>query len=149
MIDYSRVFHFGFVVRNMDRAVRVWERQGARLVVPPGIDPIQNVSCALFAWEGAAAVELIAPLPEGPNPVKSRLEKGGGLDHICLFADDVDKELVSFVDRGALPVVAPCYGAVFDRTLAFVQTREGMTVELMSRLPLGRMATDPLAEFRR
>ncbi|RVE84614.1 VOC family protein, partial [Sinorhizobium meliloti] len=39
--DPRKVFHYGFVVPNMDRALKTWTQQGARLVVPPAIDPAQ------------------------------------------------------------------------------------------------------------
>lgn len=145
--DPGRVFHYGFVVASMERALPAWERAGARLVVPPALDPIQNVTCAFLIYQGAVPVELVAPLPQGPNPIETRLKKGGGLDHVCLFADDLEKELAELVDQGGIVVVEPCYGAVFDRNLAFVLTRMGLTVELMSRARVGRLPADPLGMF--
>jgi methylmalonyl-CoA/ethylmalonyl-CoA epimerase len=147
--DPTRIFHWGYVVPNMDRAMASWQKGGARVIVPPAIDPIQNVSCALLVYKGSAPIELVAPLPEGPNPVEGRLKKGGGLDHVCFFTDDLEADLETLRQEGGLTVVEPCYGAVFDRRLAFVVTRMGLTVELMTRKAVGRSATDPLADFMR
>lgn len=145
--DPGRVFHWGYVVPNMERAMSAWQKAGAVVAVPPAADPIQNVACALLVYKGAVPVELVAPLPEGQNPLESRLRKGGGLDHVCLFTDDLDADLETLLKEGAMTVVEPCYGAVFDRRLAFVVTRMGLTVELMTRAAVGRAASDPLARF--
>ncbi|KRA44981.1 hypothetical protein ASD80_06720 [Devosia sp. Root635] len=142
--DPKRLFHIGYVVANMDRALKIWTAMGAELLVPPAPDPIQKVSCALLTLSGAVHIELIAPL-EDDSPVRTRLAKGGGLDHVCLFSDDLAADLSALEDRGGLIVVQPCYGAVFDRQLAFVMTRGGLVVELMSRPPVGRLQPDPLA----
>lgn len=148
-LDPTRIFHWGYVVPNMDRAVKTWLAQGAEMIVPPAVDPIQNVSCALLVYGGAVPIELVAPLPEGPNPVEVRLKKGGGLDHVCFFTDDIVADIAALQEAGGMVVVQPCYGAVFDRTLAFVHTRAGLVVELMTRAAVGRHERDPLADFLR
>jgi catechol 2,3-dioxygenase-like lactoylglutathione lyase family enzyme len=146
-LEPSRVFHWGYVVASMERALATWERMGAAILVPPAVDPIQNVTCALLLYRNAVPIELVAPLPEGPNPVANRLKKGGGLDHVCLFSDDLEADLDAMRCEGGAVVVEPAYAAVFDRRLAFVATRAGLTVELMTRAPVGRHAKDPLAGF--
>ncbi|QGJ78474.1 VOC family protein [Sinorhizobium meliloti] len=143
--DPRKVFHYGFVVPNMDRALKTWTQQGATLVVPPAIDPAQNVSCALLIYLDSVPIELVAPLCDGPNPVASRLAKGGGLDHVCLFSDSLEDDVAKLEADGAMVVVAPCYGAVFKRRLAFVVTRAGLVVELMTRTTVEGAEGDPLA----
>ena len=145
--DPSLLFHIGYVVPNMERALKIWEKQGAVLLVPPAVDPIQNVWCSLIVYRNSMPIELVAPRPDGPNPIETRLRKGGGLDHICLFSDDLAADIRDFTDTGGIVVVPPCYGAVFDRDLAFLTTRSGLIVELMTRSPVGRLEADPLANF--
>lgn len=132
----------------MERGIRTWCAQGAQLLLPPTVDPIQNVSCALLIYRGAVPIELVAPLPDGPNPVAGRLSKGGGLDHVCLFTENLDSDLNSLVIEGGIVAVEPCYGAVFNRQLAFVLTRSGLIVELMTRkIVHGHGDHDPLEGF--
>lgn len=145
--DPDRVFHYGYVVADMDRAIKVWLRQGAALIVPPAVDPIQNVTCSLLIYKRGVPIELVAPLPSGPNPVAGRLSKGGGLDHVCLFTEDLKADLELLELEGGMTVVQPCYGAVFRRNLAFVLTRAGLVVELMTRHMVDNEAIDPLAAF--
>ena len=144
-LNGANLGHVGYVVPDMDKALKRWQASGAVLVVPPKLDPIQNVTCALLVLAGAVPVELVAPVEGGPNPVANRLSKGGGLDHVCLYVDDIHASLAGQIASGAMCVVEPVYGAVFDRMIAFVITRPGMVLELMSRQPEGRLDLDPLA----
>lgn len=146
-LDPRKVFHWGYVVPNMDRALKAWTAMGALVVVPPAQDHRQKVFCSLLIFKGAVPIELVAPVSMTDSPIKNRLAKGGGLDHLCLFTDDMEADLRSFVGDGASVVVPPTYGEVFDRELAFLVTRVGLVVELMGRRALGRHATDPLVAF--
>lgn len=94
--DPRRIFHWGYVVSDMDRALETWREQGSRMLVPPTVDPIQNVRCCLLIYRSSVPIELVAPMPEGPSPLSSRLRRGGGLDHVCLFTDDLEAELPPF-----------------------------------------------------
>ena len=98
----AEVFHWGYVVPNMERAIKHWSASGALLIVPPALDPIQNVFCALLTYKGAVAIELVAPNPVGSHPLGSRLAKGGGLDHVCFFCDDVASAIKNLRDDGGV-----------------------------------------------
>lgn len=127
--------HVGYVVPDMRRAVRRFESEGSVVVIPPTDDPIQRVSCALLRTDGAIDIELVAPLVAGDSPVEARLTRGGGLDHVCYFVDDLAAELASEIDAGALVVCQPTYAVTFDRDIAFVHRRSGLVVELMTKTP--------------
>jgi len=146
-LDPLKVFHWGYVVPNMDRALKAWTAMGAVVVVPPAQDRCQKVFCSLLIFKGAVPIELVAPVSMTDNPIKNRLARGGGLDHLCLFTDDLEADVQSFIGDGALVAVPPTYGEVFDRELAFLVTRVGLVVELMTRRALGRHATDPLVNL--
>jgi len=124
--------HTGYVVRNMATAIKRFEADGAQLVVAPTDDPIQKVSCALLALPGGVHLELVAPLGED-SPVQSRLARGGGLDHICYYADDLQTEIDRELAAGAVLVCPPTYAVTFGRDIAFVHRRSGLVVEFMSR----------------
>ena len=125
--------HLGYVVADMTRALRRFEAEGAVVEIPPTPDPIQKVSCCLLRVDGALHVELVAPLTPGDSPVESRLKRGGGLDHVCYFVDDVPAALQVETDAGAIVVCEPVHAVTFDRQIAFVQRRSGLVVELMTR----------------
>lgn len=144
----DRLFHIGYVVRDMTAALQKWQRMGAQILVPPAVDPIQNVVCSLLSYKSSSIpIELVSPADDGRNPLESRLAKGGGLDHLCFFSDDLDVDLSNAISEGGVIAVEACYGAVFDRNIAFVVTRAGLVVEFMTRQPVGRVATDPLSTW--
>jgi methylmalonyl-CoA/ethylmalonyl-CoA epimerase len=142
----GRVFHYGYVVPDMEKALSKWNRQGAEIVVGPAVDPIQNVKCCFLVYAGCVPIELVAPQPNGPNPLGSRLKKGGGLDHVCLFTENLEADVSKLRSEGGVVIVKPCYGAVFDRRLAFVVTQAGLVVELMTARALNP-SIDPLAQY--
>jgi methylmalonyl-CoA/ethylmalonyl-CoA epimerase len=128
--------HLGFVVRDMHRALKRFEAEGAVVVIPPTDDPIQRVSCCLIRSDGAVDIELVAPLVPGDSPIESRLKRGGGLDHVCYLVDDISETLTSELAAGAIVVCEPTHAVTFNRQIAFVQRRSGLVVEFMSREPM-------------
>ena len=125
--------HLGYVVKNIERSLARFEKEGAVLTLAPTPDPIQRVSVALLTIDGAVDIELVAPLVSGDSPVESRLARGGGLDHVCYYVDDVEQALAEEKPRGSLVVCEPTFACAFNRTIAFVQRRGGLVVEFMSR----------------
>lgn len=143
----DRLAHVGFVVRDIDKELKRWVGAGARLFIAPEIDPLQKVWCALIGFPETLPIELVAPVAGETSPIEARLKRGGGLDHICYFVDDVGAALADFEERGGVVVVSPIYGSVFDRMIAFLQMRTGLIVELMSASPIGRKPADPLQSY--
>jgi len=128
--------HLGFVVPDMQRALKRFEAEGAVVLIPPTDDPIQRVSCCLIRSDGAVDMELVAPLVPGDSPIESRLKRGGGLDHVCYFVDDMSEALASELATGAIVVCEPTHAVTFNRQIAFVQRRSGLVVEFMAREPM-------------
>ena len=117
----------------MQKSLQRWKQDGAKILIKPAIDPKQNVNCALIQLEGNLLIELISPANDLPSPLASRLAKGGGLDHICTFVDDVEKSVAQYRKQGAIVLVHPTFGCVWNRTISFILLRDGMVLELMSR----------------
>ena len=69
--------------------------------------------------------------PRGGAPISGRLKRGGGLDHLCFWVDDLDASLAREVENDAILLVPPTRAVTFDSTVAFVQRRGGLVVELM------------------
>ncbi|MEK7264533.1 MAG: VOC family protein [Pseudomonadota bacterium] len=142
----DRLAHIGFVVRDIERELTRWTSAGAVVFIDPELDPVQKVYCALVGFPSALPFELVAPSGED-SPVQARLKKGGGLDHVCFFVDDIEAAFADYQARGGLPLVSPVYGVVFDRMIAFVQMRTGLVVELMKLKRENRKAADPLTVY--
>ena len=106
--------------------------EGAEVVVEPVEDPIQRVTVALVSTDADVPVELVAPIPGVEGPIAARLQRGGGLDHLCFVVDDVAEALAQETARGSLVVCEPVFAVAFTRTVGFVQRRSGMVVEYIS-----------------
>lgn len=126
-----RLHHVGYVVANMPGGIRRFEGSGGTLVVGPTDDALLGVACALVRLPEGVDIELVAPLDRAESPVTARLGRGGGLDHLCFWVADLDASLQQELDDDALPLVPPTYAVTFDSTIAFVQRRSGLVVELM------------------
>lgn len=133
-----RLHHIGYVVRSIRSAIQRFEDNGGMLVVGPTDDPVQGVSCALMRLPEGADVELVAPLAGFESPITARLNRGGGLDHLCFWVEDMDASLAQEIANDAVLLVPPTYAVTFDSTIAFVHRRGGLVVELMGvkRQPL-------------
>ena len=99
----------------------------------PTSDPVQGVVVALLS-DGTVPVELVSPIDgDTPSPVEARLRRGGGLDHLCFYVDDVAGALEHEVEEAASMIVCePVYAVAFERTIGFVQRKTGLVVEYMS-----------------
>lgn len=125
--------HIGYVVNDLESIRKRFEREGARTTLPPTDDPVQKVRVCVLQMDGSIAIELVAPLSDDDSPIQSRLRRGGGLDHLCFYVDDLQAELEAEQRQGAVVVCPPTYAVAFGRDIAFVHRRSGVVVELMTR----------------
>ncbi|MEE8558976.1 MAG: VOC family protein [Myxococcota bacterium] len=130
--------HLGYVVRDMASALRRFELEGAIVLIPPTSDPLQRVEVCLLNVDETIAIELVAPMDDGESPIRARVGRGGGLDHVCYTVDDVGEALAEEESKGAIVVCPPTYAIAFDREVGFVHRRSGVVVEYMSGSPPGR-----------
>jgi methylmalonyl-CoA/ethylmalonyl-CoA epimerase len=126
-----RLHHVGYVVPNMAGGIRRFVESGGELVVGPTDDQLLGVACALVRMPEGVDLELVAPLPGVESPISGRLKRGGGLDHLCFWVEDLDASLAREVENDAMLLVPPTHAVTFDSTVAFVQRRGGLVVELM------------------
>jgi methylmalonyl-CoA/ethylmalonyl-CoA epimerase len=133
MFPNKTLAHVGYVVRNMESAIKRFEAEGGRIVVEPTVDPIQRVEVCLLVAQDEAPVELVAPTDDPDCPIKGRLVRGGGLDHICYFVDDLNAAITEEEKSGAMLICKPTFAVAFKRDVAFVHRRSGLVVEYMTR----------------
>jgi methylmalonyl-CoA/ethylmalonyl-CoA epimerase len=116
---FSRLDHFGLVVRDMDRAVDHFQSLGIgpfqsfrasglaykeRELMGRPIAPDSNIIDARQSQIGPIRLELIQPV-QGESLWKEFLDtKGEGINHLCFLVDDIEKEEAKLV-RGRLRVL--------------------------------------------
>lgn len=126
--------------------MKQWQAIGAEVIIQPAQDPIQAVSCALVQTQNQLPIELVAPLDSENSPLTSRLKRGGGLDHICVFVDDLNTSMDAYKKQGAFVLVEPVFGCVWNRSICFLLQPTGLVLELMSREIVMQDKPDPLAD---
>jgi methylmalonyl-CoA/ethylmalonyl-CoA epimerase len=131
-MDSWKMGHVGYVVKNMEGALKRFAKEGCSVLIPATDDPIQKVSCALLSMPGDCNIELVAPLDGQESPLTGRLARQGGLDHICFIVPDLAEAFSQEVERGSLPVCQPTFAITFNADIAFVHRRSGLVVELMA-----------------
>lgn len=132
MAQVSALHHVGYVVQRMRPALSRFVEEGATVLVEPIDDPIQRVTVALVSADAGVPIELVAPTPGVDAPIAARLQRGGGLDHLCFVVDDVAARLAEEANQGSVIVCEPVHAVAFARTVGFVQRRSGMIVEFIS-----------------
>jgi methylmalonyl-CoA/ethylmalonyl-CoA epimerase len=127
----QKIAHIGYVVRDINWSVSAWLSSGYTISIPVTFDPIQNVNCLLLSKDGEPNIELVSPGEKGDHPLNSRLNRGGGLDHVCFFTESLEESIRIEKDSGALVICEPVYAITFDSRIAFVLRRSGILIEYL------------------
>lgn len=109
---FSRLYHVGVVVRDMEKAVNYYRSLGIEPFEPVwggGVtaaearfrgQPYSGKNILKSAPFGGIEIELCQPVA-GESPGKEFLEsKGEGINHLGFLVDDLDKELDKLVKKG-------------------------------------------------
>ena len=126
--------HIGYAVADLERYladffVPLFQPQSVSPIVD---DPLQRVRIAFATLQGGTVIELIQPL-DTVSPVSKLLEaKRGGLYHLCYWADDIEREIARFREKGCLPISGPTPATALDgRMVAFLLTPHRDVIELV------------------
>jgi methylmalonyl-CoA/ethylmalonyl-CoA epimerase len=95
------VHHVGIAVREMAEAYAFYRDALGRAVVKEGEVSARGVKAALLAV-GHSYLELVQPTEEGSPFAKHIAERGEGLHHIGLLADDVDSQVARLNELAVL-----------------------------------------------
>lgn len=129
MIKIKKVHHIGIAVGDLDRSLHFWKDiVGLPLTATEQVTS-HKVQVAFLA-AGETTIELLTPL-DGNTAMQNFIrERGGGLDHLCLEVDDLEKVLEEFKRNGInlindTPVLLP------GRKIAFVHpsSADGVLLE--------------------
>ena len=129
-----KLHHVGVVVENLQTSGQAYGR-ALRLVPDSEIfhDPIQKVRVQFWRDEESSLVELIEPAAPD-SPVWPELKKGGGLNHLCFEAVDIERQVADAVEGGAILAVNPVPAVAFSgRRIAFLYFPRIGLIEFVER----------------
>jgi len=131
----KKVDHIAIAVRNLDEALKLYDKLfGAR---PSKIEiiPQQGVKAALLPMGQGSEIELLEPIDPQSGVAKFIESRGEGIHHICLEVEDVDRELdtlankgVQLIDKQGRPGLAGKVGFLHPKST------QGVLIELAQKL---------------
>lgn len=129
--------HIGLCVRSMDDAGAGWSALlGLPLADREDVAPQRTTAAFLRPPDGAAAVELVCPMPGNAGLEKFLTQRGDALHHVALAVRDI-RAALERLDAGGIELIdrAPRPGAG-GHLVAFLHPRAlgGALVELVERV---------------
>ena len=134
----KKINHIAMAVKDLDQAAKFYQNT---LGLPlSGIEVVAEQKTKVgFLKIGESNIELVQPAEPG-SPLDKFLEtRGPGIHHICLEVDDIEAEIKSLLDKGAVMIdQKPRLGAHHSK-VAFIHPKSsnGILIELVE-LPKGQ-----------
>jgi len=134
----KKIDHIAMAVKDLDQAAKFYQNT---LGLPlSGIEVVAEQKTKVgFLKIGESNIELVQPAEPG-SPLDKFLEtRGPGIHHICLEVDDIEGEIKSLLDKGAVMIdQKPRLGAHHSK-VAFIHPKSsnGILIELVE-LPKGQ-----------
>ena len=129
---FTTVDHIGFVVRDIEEAIALYERQfdvsaWERIAMP------ERHMAVAAARVGGVLLELIAPTSEEATFAKFLRERGPGMHHIAYCVDDIATALAEVKARGAQLIDETPRPGLHNTLTVFVHPNSalGVLVELV------------------
>ena len=129
MINPKFVDHIAVAVKNLDEAVKKYEKIGLK---PYHIEevPDQKVKVAMIKV-GETNIELLEPTSEDSPIAKFIEKKGEGLHHVALRVEGLEKILVNLKEAGVRLIDEKPRKGAEGKLIAFIHPKEtGILVEL-------------------
>ena len=127
--------HIGVVVNDITQATADYVGRFGYVIKSEIIhDPTQTAFVRFLQLPGDAVhLELVSP-DRPDSKVTNALKKGGGLNHLCYNADDIERAIAQMRDDGMLIIQAPVAAAAFPgRRIAWLMGRDLIPIELLER----------------
>ena len=131
----TKLDHVAIAVKNLDETLQLYEKLFG--LKPSKIEdvPAQGVKAAIIPLGSGSEIELLEPIDPKGGVAKFVERSGGGIHHIALEVDDVDKELdilagkgVQLIDKKGRPGLAGKVAFVHPKSV------EGVLVELCQKV---------------
>ena len=117
--------HIGVVVQDIEEAFhRYIKHYGLRCLKEIILDSPRRVRLALLVSENNIRIELIQPIDK-KSPSYDFMKRGGGIQHICYRANDIDKTISHLKKEGHLLISRPAEAELMDeRKVTFLFSKK-------------------------
>ncbi len=130
-----KINHLGIATKNIDEALKFWEDALGLKNVHTEIVEDQKVRVAMLPV-GETNIELLEPTSED-SPISKFLEKrGGGIHHIAVEVEDIEKSLAKLKAGGARLIDETPRTGAEGCLIAFVHPASagGVLLELIQKI---------------
>jgi methylmalonyl-CoA/ethylmalonyl-CoA epimerase len=131
--------HVGFAVAAIELTTRSYvTRYGYAIRTPVIHDPLQTAFVQFLALPGDHVyLELVSP--DGPESrLSSAVRRGGGLNHLCYVADDLEKVAEWLVQSEMMQISPPQSAVAFGgRRICWLVGEDMLPIELVERSASG------------
>lgn len=126
--------HVGLLVRDIPQATPFYVRVGYEVKSDVIHDPIQT-AYVQFLRLPADQVYLELISPDGPqSKLHNAMQKGGGLNHLCYWTEDMPASCLWFRETGCFPISEPVPAVAFGgRRVAWFRGADRLLIELVER----------------
>jgi methylmalonyl-CoA/ethylmalonyl-CoA epimerase len=126
-----KINHIAIAVNNIEEAANFYQTiLGLKL---SGLEVVTDQKTRVgFLKIGESNIELIQPAERDSPLVKFLETKGQGIHHICFEVDDVESEVKSLLEKGALLIDQKPRSGAHNTKVAFIHPRSssGVLIEL-------------------
>ena len=138
-ISSFALHHVGCAVKKIEEVAAVYVARFNYIVRTPVIhDPLQTALVQFFSLPGDHAfLELVSP--DGPESgLTNAVRRGGGLNHLCYIADDLENATDWLVQNGMMLISPPQPAVAFaGRRICWLAGEDMIPIELVERTEPG------------
>jgi methylmalonyl-CoA/ethylmalonyl-CoA epimerase len=121
---FNKVHHIGIVVKDMDAAIALYEKSGAKLL---GREPSADGKVDLAMLDlGGDLIEPLAPIHRESNISKFIEQRGEGLHHVAYEVDDIKAEMARLKNEGLELIDETPRPGFMGHIIAFIQPKSSM-----------------------
>jgi methylmalonyl-CoA/ethylmalonyl-CoA epimerase len=126
------VDHIGIAVRSIEESVEYWQQVfGYQPMTEVVTNTRQKVRVVFLRKADSIDIKLIEPSDE-TSPIYAFVRRGGGLHHLCMRCESLEKELARLNALGLRTLCPPEPGEAFaNEPIAFVLAKDGLNIELI------------------
>lgn len=121
---FNKVHHIGVAVRDMDAAIALYEKMGAKLLAR---ETAKDGSADLAMLDlGGNLVEPISPLRDDTKLAKFIRERGEGLHHVAFDVKNIEDVIVDLKKQGFEMIDEKSRPGFGGHLIAFIQPKSTM-----------------------
>jgi methylmalonyl-CoA/ethylmalonyl-CoA epimerase len=133
MTEFS-LHHVGVAVADVNsEATRYVETFGYTRRTDVIHDAVQTAFVQFLSLEGSTTyLELVAP-DGASSKLAGAISRGGGLNHLCYSAANLDAACFELRQKGLILLQAPVPAVAFNRRVAWMVGKDKVLIELIER----------------